>query len=316
MKKLIVICQNTSYLERFTDTIPKYLPRDWSVGGYETLEEYERHEQQELTAIAEQNGRTPTGDSVSIQKGLLLAQVAEQKREDIRKRLLGSGMAVLWLTESEEQSGEEIFMYRPAPIIATRIIQACREGKPDMAKNEEGFRVIGYVGSEGGAGCTTEAYRQAVALSMKRETSFLCLDQAPGLRELSEFRSGVSELVYLLREYGSTWSKQFENCAGQVGALTVFAGVEHLGDASMLGDSEVEAFLSGMKEMDYGNVVIDFGTNGSEVLLSRCDVIYFCGGRNEEKRKILEMQAANGGFRNRLHPVNVLSEVKRDGNAP
>ena len=313
MKKLYVICQKASYLNRFTETIPKYLPRDWTVSGYETMEDYEKHERLEVSVIGE---HSVMNDKSSERKGVFLARIPAEERESVRKKMVGSGLTVLWLTETEEQNGDEVFMFRPAPLIADRIRQCLREGKPDTADGDEGFRVIGYVGSEGGAGCTTEAYRQAVALSMKRETSFLCLDQAPGIRELSRFRSGVSELVYLLREYGSAWGKQFTNCAGQVGSLTVFAGVEHLGDAAMFGDTEAEYFLAGMKEMDFGNVVIDFGTAGSEVLLSHCDVIYFCGGRNEEKRKILEMQAANGGFRNRLRPVEVLSEVKQDGNAP
>lgn len=308
MKKLCVICRDNSYLNQFTDTIPKYLPRDWSVAGYETIEEYERYEMTGIIPTKESGAGTEGRDARLT--GVILAQVKEEEREAVRSRHTGSNMAILWLTEREERSGEEVFMFRPAPVIATRVTQSLNEEPLETPQENRGFRVIGYVGAEGGAGCTTEAYRQAVALSMKRETSFLCLDQAPGIRELSAFRSGVSELVYLLREYGPAWGKQFENCAGQVGALTVFAGVEHLGDATMLGDTEVEDFLSGMKEMDYGNVVIDFGTNGSEVLLSRCDVIYFCGGRNEEKRKILEIQAANGGFRNRLHPVESLSEVE------
>lgn len=294
MKMIAVICQKTSYLNQLVETIPKHLPREWTVAGYETREEFEH-----------QDGWFR----------VILAQLREEEREEFRENYSRNGTAVLWLTDVEERGEDEVFMYQTVSALAERVLRKVSEPAelPVAAEAESILHIFGYLAAEGGSGCTTEAYRKAVRLSDGEKTVFLSLDYAPGLREMPMKRGGVSELVYLLKEYGEKWTEHMEICAAVKDKLTVIAGSERFGDAAELRCEESEAFVSGLKESGCRNLVIDFGTAGNEELLSGCDVIFFCGGGNEEKKKALEQQAENGGFRDRLCPVR---EEGRNGMQP
>ncbi len=284
MKKLAVICLKIPYLRQLTETIPKYLPREWTVSAYENKEAFIRSEE---TAK------------------VLLGYISPEEREAFASENRARYRAALWLTDTETKSPDEIFMYRSVPEIAERVLSAAaeREALPPPSGGGGSFQVIGYIGAEGGSGCTTEAYRKAVGLASEGKTAFLCLDNTPGLKELASFGGGVSELMYLLKEHGDEWTEYAEHCMKQIAGMSVFCGVSRIGDATEFREAETESFLIGLRAMNCQNVVIDFGTNGTEPLLLQCDRLYYCGGRNDEKRKALETQAANGGFLNRLRPA-------------
>lgn len=295
MKKLVVICQNISYLKQLTDVLPKYLPREWTVAGYEKKEDFPAAKGT-VTAV--------------------LGQVEAEQREAFAAKCAGSTM--LWLSETKNCSDEEVFMYSTVSSIAERVCSACDvSGKLSVREaGETVLKVQGYAASEGGCGCTTEAYRKAVLMAASGKTAFLSMDRTPGISELPAADGGVSELVYLLKEYGHSWTEHMQYCAKPVGALTVFAGVRRMDDVTLFGEEEAEAFLWGLGEKEYRNLVIDFGTGGTEHLLGRCDVIWSCGGRNREKLRALERQAEYGGFRDRLRPVGENAEEKSDGIVP
>lgn len=294
MKKLVVICQNISYLKQLTDVLPKYLPREWTVAGYEKQEDF----------------------PASVKAVAVLAQVSDKERGAFAAKCAGS--TVLWLSETKTSLDDEIFMYSTVSSIAERVCSACDvSGKlPAREAGETVLKVQGYTASEGGCGCTTEAYRKAVLMAASGKTAFLSMNRTPGIAELPEQEGGVSELVYLLKEYGRSWTDHMKYCGKPIGALTVFAGVRRMDDVSQFGGEEAEAFLYGLWEKEYRNLIIDFGTGGTEELLGRCDVIWSCGGRNKEKLRALERQAEYGGFRDRLRPVGENSEEKADGIIP
>lgn len=285
MKTLGVICQKTSYLRQLTETIPGYLPREWVVSGYETEEAF--------------------GDAEGVTQ-VLLAQIIEEEREGFLCRNRNRFRTVLWLTDFDTQSADEVFMYRSVSEIAERVLTAFSgpEPVPGLPGSGGGFQIIGYIGAEGGTGCTTEAYRKAVRLAAEGKTAFLCLDNTPGLKELTAADSGVSELMYLLKEYGEDWTAHAEHCVKQIAGMSVYAGVTRIGDATEFRGKETEDFLSGLKGTDCQNLVIDFGTNGTEELILQCDAVYLCGGKNPEKKNAFLAQAANGGFSERVHPLD------------
>lgn len=292
MKTLAVICQKTSYLRQLLESIPGYLPREWTVSGFETKESFLKEE-----GIAK----------------VLLADVAFAEREAFVSKNRKRFNAALWLTDSEAQGADEVFMFRSVSEIAERVLAAAAGPEPrtEPSGNGGGFQVIGYIGAEGNSGCTTEAYRKAVRLAAEGKTAFLCLDNSPGLKELLAAEDGVSELMYLLKEYGAEWVKHTDYCEKQIAGVSVFAGVARIGDATEFRENESECFVNGLRDLNCRNLVIDFGTNGTEELLLQCDTVYVCGGRNSEKRKALEAQAAHGGFADRLRPAT--AETARAG---
>ena len=292
MKKLILICQNISYLKQLTDVLPKYLSREWTVSGFERKEE---------------------SPEVKGTAAVVLAEVPAEDRVVFARRWEGS--TLLWLTNMKTGAENEVFMYGTVSSIAEKVCEACDGSGKRSLREPDGqeLRVHGYAASEGGCGCTTEAYRKAVLMAASGKTAFLCMDRTPGIAELPDQDGGVSELVYLLQEYGKSWTEHMKYCAKSTGALTVFAGVRRTDDTALFRESESEAFLAGLREKEYRNLIIDFGTGGTEDLMTRCDVIWSCGGRNKEKLKALERQAESGGFRDRLRPVKESSEEKTDG---
>ena len=292
MKTLAVICQKTSYMRQLLETIPGYLPREWTVSGYETKESFIK------------------ADGIAK---VLLCDIAFAEREAFVSQNRKKFAAVLWLTDSETQAADEVFMFRSVSEIAERVLSAATgpEPKTEPSGNGGGFQVIGYIGAEGNSGCTTEAYRKAVKLAAEGKTAFLCLDNSPGLKELMAADDGVSELMYLLKEYGEEWVKHTDYCEKQIAGVSVFAGVTRIGDATEFRETESACFVSGLRDLNCRNLVIDFGTNGTEELLLQCDTVYVCGGRNSEKRKALETQAAHGGFFDRLRPA--AAETARPG---
>lgn len=292
MKKLVVICQNISYLKQLTDVLPKYLPREWTVSGYEKKEEF---------------------PGVKGTAAVVLADVPKEERGTFAQRC--KDCALLWLTGEMTGAENEVFMYGTVSSLAEKVCEACDGPGKKVLRETEGqeLRVQGYAASEGGCGCTTEAYRKAVLMAAAGKTAFLCMNRTPGIAELPEQDGGVSELVYLLQEYGKSWTEHMKYCAKSTGALTVFAGVRRADDTALFKEEESEAFLAGLREKEYRNLIIDFGTGGTEDLMMRCDVIWSCGGRNKEKLKALERQAEGGGFRDRLRPVKESVEEKTDG---
>lgn len=292
MKKLVVICQNISYLKQLMDVFPKYFSREWTVAGYENEEEI----------------RAGRGGVTAV-----LAQVPEENRSAFAGRWEGS--TVLWLSDRKECKADEVFMYSTISAIAERVQQACDgpDGPAVRDTGEQALKVLGFAAAEGGCGCTTEAYRKAVLMAAAGKTAFLSMNRTPGIAELPEQDGGVSELVYLLQEYGKSWTDHMKYCSKPIGALTVFSGVRRMDDASLFGEEEAKAFLTGLREKEYRNLIIDFGTGGTEELLTRCDVIWSCGGKNKEKLRALERQAEYGGFRDRLRPVGDFTEEKADG---
>ena len=293
MKKLAVICLKTLYLKQLTESLPKYLSRDWTIAGYGSAEEFR--------------------DAKGVPT-VILATAEQKDRAAFSETWKDS--TVLWLTEHEACAKGEVFMYQSVSSIAERIREACEAEGRSAPGIEAGqvLRVHGYAASEGGCGCTTEAYRRAVLMAASGKTAFLCMNRTPGLTEIPAMEGGVSELVYLLQEYGKSWTDHIRHCGKAVGALTVFAGVSRAGDEALFREEESESFIAGLREKEYRNLVIDFGTGGTEELISRCDIIWSCGGSNREKQKALERQAEQGGFRNRLRPAG--SEEKPDDNIP
>lgn len=283
MRKLGIICRNNLYLKQLTEYLPEVLGREWTVSGYVDEEEYaERGTAEEL----------------------LLAQIPIERRELVRKQLAADGRRILWLSEQRDE--EAVFMYQSVAAIADLLLSAGEV--PEQIREETAtFRVIGYLSAEGGSGCTTAAFRKAVELGRGGSTFFLSLDNAPGLAELAKQTSGVSELVYLLKEYGADWGKQLMHCSCKLGEVTIVAGMERLGDVCELRAAEAEALMEGLRSLEFGSAVIDFGTSCAEALLQYCDIIYYCGA-GEAKRHCIERQAENGGFRERMSFLGV-SEV-------
>lgn len=289
MKTLAIICQKTSYLQQIGEAMPRYLPREWVVMGFSNEEEFVKE--------------APVN--------VLLAMTDDQAA--FKERNKNRAARILFLVGRKEVTEGEVFMYRSASVIAEIVMQ-----KPSGPQSPEGgagepLRIYGYAAAEGGSGCTTEAFKRAVTLSTEGKTAFLSLDSAPGIREFAADGTGLSELIYLLKEYREAWTAHLGHCAQTVGNAVVFAGVARLGDERGFNGPEAKDFITGLRQAGFRFLIFDFGKKGTDELLGLCERIYFTEGKNAEKRNILLNQSEEGDFRERVMPLSGLAEGGRNG---
>ncbi len=291
MKTLALIFQEKKYRNRMMDALQRELPGEWTVAGFETPES--------LMTWAENNALQVIimeEDYPAIQSITHLQSFAEER-----------DIPVLWLTKSrEELANSQIFMYQAIDQVAQEVLGASarKDRKTRVMETAEPAycTFYGCWPVEGGCGTTKEACALARRLSGKK-TLLLCLDPTPGLPEdCPEQEGGVSELIYLLREYGEDWIDKEELCVRVNSSLHCISGVTCLSDLGLFGEREIAEFICGVEILGYRNVVVDFGSicTGTAQLLSRCDVIYPIGAREGKKWRSFERQAFAEGIAERI----------------
>lgn len=292
MKVVTLIFQEKRYRNRMVDALQRELPREWVVAGFDTIESLlDWSERRRVRVIIIED-----------------AYPEEAELERLREYAEMTDTSLLWLTEErEELEYNQIFRYQPIDQVAVAVLEAGK--RMDRKENIFGKRpayachFYGIWPVSGGSGATKTAYTLARRLAMNNKTLFLCLDPTPGLpEEITEGEGDVSELIYLLREYGENWVTREEQCTRGGGGFYYISGFAGLSDLSLLGEAEVDAFVQGTELLDYWNVVIDFGSvcGGNVELLRRCDTIYAVGDSSGRKWNSFKRQAEVEGIFHRV----------------
>ncbi len=300
MKTVAIIYGDRRFGERMALALERELGDEWSMAAFADVREYEAWKEHGKTRV-------------------LLVEEAQLFDEQTEKRLLllheGRVPVIRLTTGKQAEEGEALFVYQSVEGIVAAIVTAERRPheKAGVLREERvrQKRIYGVWPVSGGSGATGQAYRIAKELALTDNTLFLCLDPNPGFpEEVTEGREDVSELIYLLREYGPIWREQEENCVRGGGGFYYISGFFEPGDAALFGDEQARYFLSGFEDSDYWNLVIDFGClpAGAGTLLRSCDTIYATGTEQERKWRSFERQMRNAELSERVSRLPRMEE--------
>ncbi len=301
MKTVALIFREKRYRNRMLDALKKELPREWSVAGFEEVKELFDWKEKERLRVIIVEAEYPEGE----------------EKNAIRNFAERTDTSLLWLVEDgTELEFNQIFRYQPIDQVAEAVLEAGRRmERKEIANGKKSMNASRFYGIwpvAGGSGGTRAAFDLAKHLAYSKKTLFLCLDPTPGLPEdVTEGEGDVSELIYLLREYGSDWIRRAHECTRGGGGFCYISGVFGLSDLGLFGEEEAENFIRGAEALEYAYVVIDFGITsaGNGVLLERCDVIYTVGEENKRKWKSFERQAEAEGLLHRIKPFSECEAV-------
>ncbi len=292
MKVVTLIFREKRYRNRMVEALQKALPREWVVAGFETIESMLNWSERRRVRVIIVEDAYPDGE----------------ESEHLRRYAEDTDTSLLWLKEDREDlEYNQIFRYQPIDQVAEAVLDAGK--RMDRKENilgkrpPNGCNFYGVWSVSGGSGATQTAYGLARRLAVRNKTLFLCLDPTPGLpEEITEGEGDVSELIYLLREYGENWVDKEDQCTRGGGGFYYISGLVGLSDLSLFGEAEVEALIQGIQLLGYWNVVIDFGSVcGAHVeLLRRCDIIYAVGDSRGRKWISFKRQAEVEGIFNRV----------------
>lgn len=298
MRKVLgIVCRQAEYTERLSEELCKELFREWQPAVFSALSEFMQWE-----------------GSAAVR--LLLLE--ESFREEWTRLPEGTERPFcVWLSEEETvEHVPGIFMYQSSEQIGRQLLEIYQNqmrgrlpseslkiaedttilqnerASPENAAVEvqqpmpDGLSVIGVLSPCGGVGVTSFAYACGKELSRKGTVLFLSLDPYPGLSEVATESQAVSELLYLLREYGEDWTEKKKACIRRQGALDVLAGMADASDLWELGETEWSCFLKGLRKSgEFSFLVIDLGAGcaAREAVLRDCHCLFLLGEEASSK---------------------------------
>lgn len=270
MKKALgIVCRQEEYTKRLCEELCRGEFRDWQLAAFTSLPDFYRWDEKEDVAV------------------LLLEEHFFSEWEAASEASFCKTL-VIWLSEDKEAClyTPWIFMYQSSEQISRRLSALFREQtakkfpevsevrKEGAAPEPEGLSVIGVLSPCGGMGVTSFSYACAKELVKQGTTVFLSLDPYTGLSDVPKDARSLSELMYLLHEYGADWTAHKEHCVHRQGRLEIIAGMADASDLWELGKKQWKDFLSGLRQCSgISFLVIDCAAG----CMAREDVLEACG---------------------------------------
>ena len=306
MKRIVIIYHEKRYLDRLTEQIRRWLPEDYTAAGYLSVQSYEeRNDSEDVRAV-----------------------LMEETKEDYGERLkkwANQDIKVWFLTENRdrEQDPGMLYVYRPAREFAEKLSVLWKKPVTRIREEETGYaedcRCVGVMTVDGESS-TEFAGRQAKAYAQNGKTLFLCLNPwaklykgkerkdserlSAGRQPVSGYECGVSELFYMLKEYGEDWYSFDKLCGKIENNVRTIGGYRCLSDIRCFGKTEVAALQSGLKKGGYRSFVVDFGDSPISELAEICDDLYLLGDRQSDHFAEAERLLATEGMAERIRSAN------------
>ena len=313
MKTIAIVYPDRRYLERLTMEMQRGLPEGYTAAGFASVGEFaawDEHVRVKALLLCEDvlQGEG-LGQNVTFGRGAGSAQweATEPKKPsgmddpaERRQRVLSemNGRKIpVWLLTAEKDRGEEpgyVFLFQPVDQILARLGEVIGTapkvvGEPATAAECRCTGVITLDGTNSSATALQLARRFAV----KSKTILLCVNPWPeGGRDWKPAESDVSELLYLLKEYGRDWYRHERFCLRAAGNVKIISGY-----------SCFSAFIAGLEGAGYEALIIDFGASPHPVLAENCEELYVVGSRSGERYSTLERMLREDGLEDRLRPA-------------
>ena len=231
-----------------------------------------------------------------------------ERRQRVLSEMNGRKIPV-WLLTAEKDRGEDpgyVFLFQPVDQILARLGEVIGTapkvvGEPATAAECRCTGVITLDGTNSSATALQLARRFAV----KSKTILLCVNPWPeGGRDWKPAESDVSELLYLLKEYGRDWYRHERFCLRAAGNVKIISGYSCFSDYGQFADEDAEAFIAGLEGAGYEALIIDFGASPHPVLAENCEELYVVGSRSGERYSTLERMLREDGLEDRLRPAD------------
>lgn len=294
MKIIAIVYPDRRYLERLTMEMQRGLPEGYTAAGFVSIGEFASWE-----------------EHVRVKALLLYEEVPQGNPDEQRQRVISemNGRKIpMWLLTAEKERGEEpgyVFLFQPVDQILNRLGEVTGTAPKVVAEPSHASecRCTGVIAIDG-ANSTAAALQLARRSSVKSKTLLLCVNPWPdGGRDWKPAESDVSELLYLLKEYGRDWHKHERFCLRAAGNVKIISGYGCFSDYGQFSDEDAEAFLSGLEGAGYESLVIDFGASPHPVLAENCEELFVVGNRSGERYATLERMFREEGLEDRLRPA-------------
>ena len=324
MKTIAIVYPDRRYLERLTMEMQRGLPEGYTAAGFASVGEFaawDEHVRVKALLLCEDVLQGEGfGKNVTFGRGAGSAQweATEPKKPsgmddpaERRQRVLSemNGRKIpVWLLTAEKDRGEEpgyVFLFQPVDQILARLGEVIGTapkvvGEPATAAECRCTGVITLDGTNSSATALQLARRSAV----KSKTILLCVNPWPeGGRDWKPAESDVSELLYLLKEYGRDWYRHERFCLRAAGNVKIISGYSCFSDYGQFADEDAEAFIAGLEGAGYEALIIDFGASPHPVLAENCEELYVVGSRSGERYSTLERMLREDGLEDRLRPA-------------
>lgn len=293
MKTIAIIYHGRKHLERLTLALRKQLPEGYEVAGFVSASEFlswDGHGRVKALLLSEESG-TPE------EKEKLTAMISARK-------------IPLWNLSEDADLAEEpgqMFLYQPIDRMAERLRESLG-GNPSGAKAAEPQKTectcVGVIalGAENSTAC---AMRIAREHAVRNKTVLLCVNPWP--EESKDWKPGesdMSELLYLLKEYGSSWYQHEKFCLRSAGNVKVISGYSCFTDYGQFAEEDAEALFAGLEAAGYDCLVVDFGASPQPSLAVNCEKLYVLGTGIGGRYAVLERMLREEGIAERLHPAS------------
>ncbi|GEM_PF-3535985 len=295
MKTIAIVYPDGRYLERLTLAMQKDLPEGFSAAGFTSAGEFAAWE-----------------EHIRVKALLLYEEVCEgdsgQDRDQLLEEMAGRRIPV-WLLTTERERGEEpgyVFLYQPVDHFLNCLAEVL--GNAPKVKSEEHLptecRLIGVIALDGESS-TAYAMQLARQCAVRGKTLLLCVNPWPdGGRDWKPGESDVSELLYLLKEYGAEWHKRERFCVRSVGNVKLISGYSCFSDYGQFTEEDASAFLAGLEAAGCTALVVDFGSSPQPTLAENCEELHVAGNPSGERYAALERMLREEGLAERLRTAD------------
>ena len=309
MKTIAIVYPDGRYLERLTMEMQRGLPDGYTAARFTSIGEFavwDEHVRIRALLIYEEvlQGDVTEQKPVAGQETRAVQKENTGNRERLLSEMNGRKIPV-WLLTAEKERGEEpgyVFLFQPVDQLLSRlgeVLGTAPKVVGESASTAE-CRCTGVIALDG-TGSTATALQLARRSAVKSKTILLCINPWPdGGRDWKPAESDVSELLYLLKEYGRDWYKHERFCLRAAGNVRIVSGYSCFTDYGQFTDEDAEAFLSGLEGAGYEALVIDFGASPHPVLAENCEELYVTGNRSGDRYATLERMLREDGLEDRL----------------
>lgn len=294
MKTIAIIYPGSRYLERLTMAMQRDLPEGYAAIGYYSVKDF-----------------SPGEEHVRVKALLLYEELCEGDTAEERDRLLGEMAArkiPVWLLTSEKERGEEpgyVFLYQPVDRILAQLGEVLGTAPRVVTDSREPSecRCLGVI-SVDGTGSSAYAMQLARRCAVSGKTLLLCVNPwLDAIRDWKPGESDVSELLYLLKEYGKDWAGHERFCLRTAGNVKVISGYSCFSDYGQFTWEDAEAFLAGAEAAGYRTLVVDFGASPQPALAVSCEELFVVGTGSGERYATLTRMLREEGLAERLKPA-------------
>ena len=291
MKTIAIVYPDRRYLERLTMEMQRGLPEGYTAAGFASVGEF-----------------VSWDEHVRVKALLLYEDVLQGDDGELRQRVLSemNGRKIpVWLLTAEKDRGEEpgyVFLFQPVDQILARLGEVIGTAPKVVGEtvSPAECRCTGVITLDGTNSSAT-ALQLARRFAVKSKTILLCVNPWPeGGRDWKPAESDVSELLYLLKEYGRDWYRHERFCLRAAGNVKIISGYSCFSDYGQFADEDAEAFIAGLEGAGYEALIIDFGASPHPVLAENCEELYVVGSRSGERYATLERMLREDGLEDRL----------------